>query len=247
MADTGLYDAYLASTGQPNFGNFTSSGGGGGGSYNPIYGLLGSMLGGGLGGLFGGGSYKNPASAAMPYLNQVPGMLDQYYDPYINTGLGAMNQYYGQMQNLGTPQGAMDIYNQFGAGYTQSPGYQYNVDQATKAANQVGAASGMAGTPSEQLALANQISGMAAQDYDNYMKMNMGLYNTGLSGLGGLSQQGYGASTGKSDALQRNMMTQAGLQYMGQAMNNARAAQQGDMWSQLLGGLGSTAGFLGHL
>jgi len=34
----------------------------------------------------GGGSYSNPADAAMPYLEQVPGYVDQYYNPYINMG-----------------------------------------------------------------------------------------------------------------------------------------------------------------
>ncbi len=38
---------------------------------------------------FSGG--KNPADAAMPYLNQIPGMEKQYYDPFINRGNEAAN------------------------------------------------------------------------------------------------------------------------------------------------------------
>src|SRR3990167_9540646 len=36
-----------------------------------------------LSSLFHGGNSKNPADAAMPYLNQVPGVSHQGYDPYI--------------------------------------------------------------------------------------------------------------------------------------------------------------------
>ena len=50
-------------------------------------GLLGGGLLSGLGSLFGDNS--NPANAAMPYLNQISPLLQQYLSPYINQGQSA--------------------------------------------------------------------------------------------------------------------------------------------------------------
>lgn len=171
----------------------------------------------------------NPGDAASSYYNQIPDQLKQYYQPFIDQGQEAGGDYYAQLQKmLSDPSGLMD---QFGAGYKESPGFQHNVDSATQAAMRAAAAGGEAGAPSVQEALAQQISGMASQDYGDYMNRAMGLYGTGVSGEGGLQQQGYQASTDLAQNLANALMSQGNMAYSG-----AQGQQQG--LQQLLGGLG---------
>ena len=166
----------------------------------------------------GGGGGSNPADAAQPYLNQIPGTITPYYQPYIDTGLNAMdtvNTQYGNLIN--NPTGVM---NSIGAGYQQSPGYQWQVNQATNSANNAAAAGGMLGSPAEQQMLAQNVNGMANQDYYNYVDRGMSSYNTGLSGMQGLNQMGYGASNELAQSLANALMSQASLAYAGQANQN---------------------------
>jgi hypothetical protein len=187
-----------------------------------------------LGNIFG---TANPANAAMPYLNKIPGTISPLYQPFINAGQWALPQMetqYGSLIN--NPGGVM---NKIGAGYQQSPGYQFNVDQATKAANSAAAAGGMAGSPAEQAALAQQVSGYANQDYNQYLQNALGMYGMGMQGLGGLYQTGYGASTGLAGDLASNLMNQANLAYTGKANQNQ---QRGGLWGNLAGMFGGAYG-----
>lgn len=191
-----------------------------------------SSIGAGAGQLLFGG--KNPASAASPYLNQVPGTITPYYQPYIDSGTNAMNTLNTQYnQNINNPAAVM---NQVGAGYQQSPGYQWNVNQATNAANQASAAGGMAGSPQEQQQLATTVSGLANQDYYDYVDRAMKQYNTGLSGMSHINDMGYNASNELAQSLANNLLSQAKLQYAGQMNQNQ---SQGGGWGDLIGGVTS--------
>jgi hypothetical protein len=189
--------------------------------------------------LFGSGSsggYTNPATAAMPYLNQIP----QYFNSYFNAGQKALPQLLGTYSSMATPGGATNNYNQLASSFTASPGYQYNVDQATQGANAAAAAGGQAGSPAEQQALAGQISGISAQDFNNYMAQVMGLQSQGLQGLSGINQMGYEAG---SD-LSRNLQSQAMLAYKGQAgQNQYNANESKNMWDTLGSMAGGFAGY----
>jgi hypothetical protein len=209
-------------------------GGGGGGAMGGLGGTLGNMF----GGLFGMGQ-KNPSDAAMGYYNQVPGTLKPYYDPYINAGHGALNTLQGQYQNLLGDPGA--LMNKLSSGYKASPGYQYNVDEATRGANQAAAAGGMVGSPAEQAQLGKSISGMASQDYNSYLSNVLGLYGQGLSGTQGINQMGYNASNELAQSLANSLMNQGNLAYSGQANQNQ---SQGGGWGSLFGGMGSLLGGL---
>jgi len=189
-------------------------------------GLFGSMLGGGL-------FSKNPADAANPYLEQIYGKVSPYFDPYIQVGQKALPELQKQYGNLINDPTAM--MKQIGGGYQASPGYQWNVDQATKAANNAAAAGGMLGSPAEQQQLAQTVTGLANQDYYNYMDRGLQQYGMGLGGLGNMTQMGYGAGRDLSSILNDQLMSQAQLAYAGQANQNQA---QGGLW----GALGSAAG-----
>jgi len=185
-----------------------------------------------MGGAIGGGG-EDPSAAASKYLNQIPGTIKPYYQPYINAGQGAMGDLQTQYKQLLSDPTA--IMNMIGGKFQASPGYQYNVGQATNAANQAAAAGGMAGSPAEQAALASRISGMASQDYNNYMNQGLGLYGQGLGVAGNINQMGYGASNELAQSLMSALMSQSQNAYAGA---NTKNQQSGGMF----GGLGGLFG-----
>ena len=170
----------------------------------------------------------NPARGATDYLSQIQPQVTPYFQPYIDAGQQALPQWAQQTQQLTTSPGEMQ--NQFGQAFQASPGYQYNVNQATDAAKSMAAASGQAGSPAVQQALAEQISGMAAQDYNNWMNNTLGLYNQGYGGLQNQSQMGLTAGSNLSNILSQALNAQAQADFAG-------AQQQSQNAGGLLGGL----------
>lgn len=190
-------------------------------------GQFGAGLGSIIGSFFGGDPYKD----AGKYLNQVPDIYKKYLGPYAQEGINDLpflRSQYGQLVN--DPGGFID---RMGAGYKESPGFKYNVQEATRAANQAAAAGGMLGTPAEQAALAKRVSGMASQDYNDYLNHVLGAYGQGLSGYGHLEDQGFDASGQMANSLANYLASRAKL-----------AEAQGQSNQQKWGGIG---GFLGSL
>lgn len=183
-----------------------------------------------LSSIFGGGSSSDVADVYGP----VKAEVTPYYQPYVDAGTDSLGGLQEQIARMYQDPSA--LYDQLGAGYRESPGYQHNVQSATQAANRAAAAGGQLGSPAEQQALAGQISGMADQDYGNYMQNMMGMYGQGVQGLQGLTGMGYQASSGLADQLANARYQQAGLEAQ------ARQADQAGM-SGLLGALGMGAGF----
>lgn len=178
------------------------------------------------------GSGGNPYNKAMPYYNQIPGEEEKYLDPYINEGVDDMGTLHNQyMDLLNNPDALMQ---HLGQGYQQSPGYQFQVDQATKAANRAAAAGGMAGSGAEQQSLANTVNGLANQDYNQYLDHAMGLYGQGLGGLSHMNDMGYNASQGLSSDIASNLMNEGNLAAEGQQYQDQRDS---GLLSQVLSGL----------
>ena len=198
-------------------------------------------IGSALGGMFGQGFGGDYMKSANPYFQQMPSYLKQYLDPYINAGQGAMGQLQGQYSSLMND--PSELMNKIGSSYQQSPGYQYNIDQATRGSHNAAAAGGMLGSPQEQAELAKTYSGIANQDYGNYMNNALGLFGQGMQGMQGINQMGYGASTNMAGSLMDMLKNQASLSYANQANKNQ---SQGGMFSGLggLGGLASLGMFL---
>lgn len=197
---------------------------------------------GGKGGFFnelGQWMIGDPAEGAQGYLSQIPGEEGKYLNPYMQAGMGALpglQQQYGAL--TADPGGVL---SKIGAGFKASPGYQYNVQQATEGAKQAAAAGGMAGSPQSQTELAKAISGMASQDYGNYMQRALGLYGTGLKGEQGLYGTGFQAAGGMASSIQRMLEQQAQAQYAAQASQSKAGA---GLVGQVLGAAGTAALFL---
>lgn len=170
----------------------------------------------GLGGLFG--HNKNPADATKPYYEQMGREAHNNFNPYIQAGQGAIHPLQEQYsQLLGGPGGKL---NQIGMDYKQSPGFQFALDQALGANNRSAAAGGMAGSgQANQNAMATA-TGLASQDYNNWMQNALGLYGQGLSGQQGMMNQGFNASSQLNDSIQQQLAQQANAAYHGQNYEN---------------------------
>lgn len=180
---------------------------------------------------------KNPADAAMLYLEQIPGTIKPYYNPYINAGQGALTNLQQQYQSLLRNPGS--FLSSLMKGYQQSPGYQFNMNQAMNASNNAAGAGGMLGTPAHQQQSATLASNLASQDYNNYLSQILQMYFGGLHGEEGLNQMGYGASNELANSLGNNLMNQGNLAFQGQANQNQ---SQADFWNSLLGAVGAVGG-----
>ena len=187
------------------------------------------MIGAGLGAMMGG--WKNPSSAANPYMDQMGPELQKWLGPYVQAGnrqLPGLEGQYGQLMN--DPGGRL---NQIGAGYHQSPGFQFALQQALQGAGHAAAAGGMAGSPQHEQQNMGLAAGLANQDYNQWLGNALGMYGKGLSGSQGLYDTGEQAGVGMGEDLASILGQRAKLAYEGQNTENQRS---GGMWGSLLGG-----------
>lgn len=197
-----------------------------------------ASMAGGLAGLFGGGQ-KNPADAAMPYLQGIPGQTLPYYQPWMQGGQNAMNQsqgVYGQMTN-----DPNSYYDKIASGYKESPGYQWKLKQGMNASNNAAAAGGMAGSLQHQQQSTEMANGIASQDFNDYLSQVLGINKTGLQGNENAMNRGFDASKGYADLLGSNAAQQAGLAFQGQSGENSKS-QSG--WESLFSGAGAALPWL---
>lgn len=174
-----------------------------------------------------------------------------YLNPFLKGGADAFGRYGKESQGLTGLRGPLmeqinrmmsnpgDLLKSIGQGYQQSPGYQFNVDEATKAMNAASQAGGMVGTPAHQQNIAQTVTGLANQDYNNYMNQALGLYGQGM----GAGQNMYGMGFGGLGNMSQMGLNAGGM--MGNwAMQNAqdRASQENARRSGMMGGLGSLLG-----
>ncbi len=198
--------------------------------------LLPGVLGAGKGifDMFSNGNNRNPAKEANKYLDQIPGQTNQYYQPYIDRGREAGNdltQRYGQMLN-----NPGDLYNQLGAGYKESPGYQTRLKAGLQAATNAQAAGGMEGSLQHQQYAAERANDIQGKDFEDYLNHVLGLYGAGLQGEQGQDERGYNAGTDYGNILS-NVTGQKAKNAYEDA--NAENTRNGQNWSNIFGGIGS--------
>ena len=144
--------------------------------------------------------------------------------------------------------------------YTQSPGYQFRLDEGMKAIDRGAAARGRVDSGETMKALQQYGQGLAAQDYEAFeQKQKADYYNylAALSGQSGQSAAGQAAGLGASSAAGAADIIGSGAKALGQGY--ATAGQQrasafadqakaqleaGQQYQQsLLGGIGSIVGY----
>jgi len=209
-----------------------------------FFGDLGNSLGSGgfLGKLFGGGN--DAAEDASKYYDQIAGVLKDYLGPYAERGnqvYPGLQQQYSQLMN--DPNAML---SKFGQGYQQSPGYQFQVNQATGAANNAAAAGGMLGSPMHQQNTANMVNNLASQDYNQYLAHVLGLYGQGLGGEQGIYNSGAQMSGNLGENLSNSLMSQGNLAYSSAINKNQQALQMvGMLTGTGGGGMGGGGGYGG--
>lgn len=183
--------------------------------------------------LWGGNDAANQAGS---YYNQIPDILKQYLKPYADRGNAVYPQLQGHYDQLINHPG--DLLNKLGQGYQESPGYQFQLNQALNAGNRASAAKGMLGSPMQQQQSQQTASQFANQDFNNYLSHALGLYGQGLTGKQNIFNTGFGASNNLGENLSNALMSQGNLAYSN-GMNQNQSNQQ------LLGMLlGFAGGFL---
>ena len=185
---------------------------------------------GGLAGLFG--KKKNPNNAANQYLNQIPGAMQPYYKPYQDAGNAALGKVQGEYGKLIDNPG--DMIKNFGSGYQESPGYQFQLQNALKAGQNSSAAGGMLGTGQDQAQAMQTAQGLSSQDYEKYLQHVMDMYGQGLQGEQGLETQGYGANTDYANMLGSLYGQQGQNAYNSTQNQNEENAKN---WGNVAGGL----------
>lgn len=276
---------YPSGSGQTNGSNFQANNAGSDSSSSSSGGIFSKLLSGGgaagltgvsslfsgLGDLYGAkmlGSvhFPNPATGAMPFLNQIAPLLQKYLSPYASLGASTLPTLQGQYSGLlgeGAPLAGQynslmtnpgGVINSIGKSFQASPGYNFQVGQAQNAANNASAAGGMLGSPQEQQNIAGTVNNLANTDYYNYLGHALGqydtglagaqgMYNKGLSGEEGLNQMGFQGSNNLAEALATILQSQSNLSYAGQANQNQQEGGQlgaaAGLTSSGIGSLGS--------
>lgn len=170
------------------------------------------------------------------YLQQIPGQITPYYQPYMDAGTGAMTNLQGQYGQLINDPGAK--FNQIGQSFQQSPGFDWQMQQALQGANHAAAAGGMAGSPEHEQQNEQTANNLANQDYYNYMDHVMPMYTEGLHGEQDLMHQGYNATQSLTDQIAQELSAQSALAYKQNASKNS-------MWDSLAKGVGEGASIWG--
>lgn len=162
--------------------------------------------------------FPNPAEKGREPLQKIPGTIKPYYEPFIGAGtqmLPELQSRYGEMMR-----DPGEIIKRLGAGYKQSPGFDWRMQQGQQAATNAAAAGGMAGTPQHQQQAAQIAEDIATQDYDKYMDRVTRILGQALSGGEDITKWGLGASGDLATNLAQELMSESNLEYAGQANVN---------------------------
>lgn len=207
--------------------------------------------------LFGGGAAKESAEKNRGVYNNYAGQSYNFLDQGLGKSEGALGNAinaYQPLSALGQKYGAgTDLYlNALGVNgaagtqaardaFTSSPGYQFQLDQGLDALNRTAAARGMLGGGNLSQDSIKYATGLASQDYNNWLGQLGGLVNPELAATGGAASGIAGANTNLANLYNQdatNRVNVAGNQAGGLAnANNFQA--QGEMQGSknLLGGL----------
>lgn len=187
---------------------------------------------------FGMSKSQNPANAAMPYLNQIPGVGQNAYNPYIQQGQQAGQTLGGEYGKMLDPTAFM---NQLMEQYKPSDAYQYKQKDITKGLGAMAAQGGYAGTPMALEQYAGATDKALSDDMQQYLQNALGIYGQGIAGQQDFYNKGFQGSSSLADMLAGNLNQQGGLAFQGQSQQNSNQAGLMKMLAQMLGGAGGFA------
>jgi hypothetical protein len=174
--------------------------------------------------------------AAMGTQNTAMANIGSYWQPQQTAGVGAVNA-------LSAAQGLNGSAPDY-SGFENMPGYQFAVTQGTQAAERAASAQGAAYTPNTAIAVGNQITGTAMQDYNTYISQL--LQTAGLGSTANQNLQGAQLQTSANISQLQQNTGQAAASGVTSG-SNAIAGQVGNVLNSLLGTGGNSSGILGSL
>lgn len=161
---------------------------------------------------------KNPADAAMPYYDKIPGMEHGIYDPYVNRGNNAYNKFNPILERMSSdPQGFL---NELMGGYTKSKDFQLKNDELTRGAGNTAAAGGMRGSIDDIKGQSRITDALMGEDMQSWLKNVLGIQDRGMEGEEHLYDTGFNASKDLAGDLSNVLGTQGTLAFQGQANRN---------------------------
>lgn len=183
------------------------------------------------------GDQKNPADAAMPYLDQAGSSMKKYAQPYINRGDEFSDPLMQKYQSMMDDPAA--FLQSLMGGYEESDWYNQMLESGGTGADAAAAAGGYKGTTQDIRGQADMRRSLKGEDMQRYMNNLMGIQDKGVTGGQGFYDTGYKASSGLSSDLSNLYGTQGSLAFQGQREDNQR---QQDMMKALMQLMGGAAG-----
>jgi hypothetical protein len=199
-----------------------------------------------IGKIFGlsGAKHQDPAAAAMPYLNQIPGLGREAYNPFIQQGQQSQqitNPIYSQMAQ--DPSGFL---NQMMNNYSPSEGYRFKEQALSRALGNTAAAGGLSGTQGHQMEQGDMIRGLLGQDQQQYLANLLGIQGQGLQGHEGNIGRGYESAGNLAGYLGNALGAQGGMAFQGVQQQNQynmdKMRNRSQFWGDIARAVGGAAG-----
>lgn len=146
--------------------------------------------------------FTNPSAPYQAGMNQLQQYLQQMQglqQPYMQAGQQGITGMQNMLGNMSNP--SQFINNLMGQ-YQQSPTAQYQQQQAMRAAQNMGSASGLTGSTPLQLQAQQNASNISSQDMQNWLGNVLGINSQAMQGYGNMMNVGQNATN--------NLTTQMG-------------------------------------
>ena len=162
---------------------------------------------------------QDASQAAQPYLQNIPQYGREAYNPYIQQGQQAGGIAQGEYNKL--VQDPSAFINAIMGKYQESPGYQYQQQQGSRALSNTAAAGGYRGGQFEQQQQAELLNSLLGSDMQQWLQNNLNVYGTGLQGQQHNADTGFEASSRLGDYLGGAAGQQGAYAFEGQRSRNA--------------------------
>lgn len=186
----------------------------------------------------GAGDDRNPANAAMPFLDKISPMLKEHLNPYISRGTNAFNKTNPIYESMGTDPVA--FLESIMGRYQPSTSFKLRRDNILRSAGNTAAAGGMRGSLQDIDAQGRLTDSLLGDDMQQWLQNVLGIQGRGLEGEKHFFDTGFDATKTLSGDLSNVLGTQATLAFQGQAERNKALS---DLIQGLTQAGGAIAGF----